>query len=76
MSAAPAAWIARVGCGRISGIALDDTFVLNPTTVFNFRYGLARFKVASASDNLGTDLVALGFSTGRVKTERFGPTAG
>lgn len=43
------------------GFAFDDTFVLNPTTVLNFRYGLSRFKVYAASRNLGTDMVALGF---------------
>jgi hypothetical protein len=44
------------------GIAFDDTFTLNPTTVLNFRYGLARFKTMSRSDNLGADMAALGFS--------------
>lgn len=44
------------------GVAFDDTFTLNPTTVLNFRYGLARFKTLSRSDNLGTDMAALGFS--------------
>ena len=44
------------------GVAFDDTFTLNPTTVLNFRYGLARFKTFSQSDNLGNDMAALGFS--------------
>lgn len=44
------------------GVAFDDTFTLNPTTVLNFRYGLARFKTLSRSDNLGADMAALGFS--------------
>lgn len=44
------------------GVAFDDTFTLNPTTVLNFRYGLARFTTLSRADNLGTDMVALGFS--------------
>ena len=43
------------------GVAFDDTYTLNPTTVLNFRYGLSRFKVASSADNLGTNLVSLGF---------------
>jgi len=47
---------------RAPGVAFDDTFVLNPTTVLNFRYGLARFKTLSRSDNLGADMAALGFS--------------
>ncbi len=45
------------------GVAFDDTFTLNPTTIINFRYGLARFSTLSRSDNLGSDLAALGFST-------------
>jgi hypothetical protein len=44
------------------GVAFDDTFTLNPTTVLNFRYGLARFTTLSRSDNLGADMAALGFS--------------
>jgi len=44
------------------GVAFDDTFTLNPSTVLNFRYGLARFKTLSRSDNLGADMAALGFS--------------
>ena len=44
------------------GVAFDDTFTLNPTTVLNFRYGLARFKTLTRSDNLGADMAALGFS--------------
>ncbi len=43
------------------GFAFDDTFTLNPTTVFNFRYGLARFKTFSQSDNFGTNMASLGF---------------
>ncbi len=45
------------------GVAFDDTFTLNPTTVLNVRYGLARFKTLSRSDNLGADMAALGFSS-------------
>jgi hypothetical protein len=44
------------------GVAFDDTFTLNPTTVLNFRYGLARFSTLSRADNLGADMAALGFS--------------
>ncbi|MBY0504949.1 MAG: TonB-dependent receptor [Bryobacteraceae bacterium] len=44
------------------GVAFDDTFTINPTTILNFRYGLARFKTLSRSDNLGADMAALGFS--------------
>ena len=47
---------------RAPGVAFDDTFTLNPTTVLNFRYGLARFTTLSRSDNLGADMAALGFS--------------
>jgi hypothetical protein len=46
---------------RAPGVAFDDTFTLNPTTVLNFRYGLGRFRTGSQSDNLGADMVALGF---------------
>lgn len=42
--------------------AFDDTFLLNSTTILNFRYGLARFKTLSRADNLGYDLASLGFS--------------
>lgn len=44
------------------GIAFDQTFVVNPTTVLNLRYGLARFTIFSQSDNLGFDMAGLGFS--------------
>lgn len=44
------------------GFAFDDTFVLNPTTIFNFRYGLARFTTATQAATVGADLTALGFS--------------
>jgi hypothetical protein len=44
------------------GVAFDDTFAVNPTTVLNFRYGLARFTTLSQSDNVGSDMSALGFS--------------
>lgn len=44
------------------GVAFDDTFTLNPTTILNFRYGLARFTTLSRSDNFGSDMEALGFS--------------
>lgn len=43
------------------GLALDHTWVASPSTVLNFRYGLSRFKIGAAIDNLGTDMVALGF---------------
>jgi hypothetical protein len=46
---------------KAPGVAFDDTFTLNPTTILNFRYGLARFTTLSQADNLGTDMVALGF---------------
>lgn len=45
------------------GVAFDDTFLLNSTTIFNFRYGLARFSTLSRADNLGYDLAGLGFSS-------------
>ncbi len=45
------------------GVAFDDTFTINPTTILNFRYGLARFTTLSRSDNLGADMAALGFSS-------------
>lgn len=44
------------------GFAFDDTFVLNATTILNFRYGLARFTTRSQADSLGFDLASLGFS--------------
>jgi hypothetical protein len=44
------------------GVAFDDTFTINPTTIFNFRYGLARFTTLQRSDNLGYDMAGLGFS--------------
>jgi hypothetical protein len=44
------------------GFAFDDTFLINSTTILNFRYGLARFKTLSRADNLGYDLASLGFS--------------
>lgn len=44
------------------GLAFDDTFLLNSTTILNFRYGLARFTTLSQADNLGYDLSSLGFS--------------
>lgn len=47
---------------KAPGVAFDDTFTLNPTTVLNFRYGLARFTTFSQSDNLGYDMAGLGFS--------------
>ena len=49
------------------GVALDDTYTLNPTTVLNIRYGYARFLVNSAADNVGTDLSALGFSPSYIR---------
>lgn len=43
------------------GFAFDDTYTLSPTAVLNFRYGFTRFFITQRSDNLGTDLAALGF---------------
>ena len=46
---------------RAPGVALDDTFVINPTTVLNIRYGYNRFLVNSKADNYGADLGGFGF---------------
>ena len=43
------------------GFAFDDTYTMNPTTILNFRYGFSRFFVNAQADNLGADMVALGF---------------
>ena len=47
---------------RAPGVAFDDTYTLNPTTILNFRYGLARYAVYADADSLGSDLSGLGFS--------------
>jgi hypothetical protein len=44
------------------GLAFDNTFTINPTTIFNFRYGLARFTTLQRIDNLGFDMASLGFA--------------
>ncbi|MDX2180325.1 MAG: TonB-dependent receptor [Bryobacteraceae bacterium] len=49
---------------KAPGLAFDDTFTLNPSTVINFRYGLARFTTFQQSDNLGFDMTGLGFPAG------------
>lgn len=48
------------------GVAVDDTLVINPTTVLNVRYGFTRFLQQSRADSLGADLTALGFPAGWV----------
>ena len=43
------------------GFAFDDTYTISPTAILNIRYGFTRFFVNARADNLGTDMVALGF---------------
>ncbi len=43
------------------GASLDYTFIVNPTTVLNFRYGFTRFETVAQADSIGTDLTGLGF---------------
>lgn len=45
----------------VPGVALDDTFTLNPATVLNFRYGFTRYHQNTRSDGYGFDLASLGF---------------
>jgi len=44
------------------GLALDDVYVLRPTLVFNFRYGLTQQEFPERRVSRGTSLTALGFS--------------
>ncbi len=50
------------GVNRYSpGVALGHTFVLSPSTVLDFRYGLSRYRARIVSDSYGYDLGSLGF---------------
>jgi hypothetical protein len=53
---------------RAPGVAIDETYTINPTTVLSVRYGLSRFFVNSKADNLGTDMTALGFPSSLVRS--------
>lgn len=44
------------------GIAFDDVYVINPSTVFNFRYGLTSQDFPEERRSAGFDLSSLGFS--------------
>ncbi|MDQ2944684.1 MAG: TonB-dependent receptor [Acidobacteriota bacterium] len=44
------------------GAALDDVFVINPTLIFNFRYGITQAEFPEVRATAGTDLSTLGFS--------------
>ncbi|MCL4796150.1 MAG: TonB-dependent receptor [Bryobacteraceae bacterium] len=44
------------------GIALDDVYVINPTFLFNFRYGLTYQDFPERRVSRGFDLASLGFS--------------
>lgn len=44
------------------GAALDDVFVISPTLIFNFRYGLTEAEFPEVRATEGTDLATLGFS--------------
>jgi len=44
------------------GLALDDVYVINPTLVFNFRYGLTQQEFPEQRVSRGIDLASLGFS--------------
>lgn len=45
------------------GLALDDVYVINPSFLFNFRYGLTHQEWIEHRASEGTDLASLGFST-------------
>lgn len=44
------------------GLALDDVYVISPSLVFNFRYGLTQQEFPEQRTSRGTDLASLGFS--------------
>ncbi|MDQ6759548.1 MAG: TonB-dependent receptor, partial [Acidobacteriota bacterium] len=44
------------------GAALDDVFVISPTLIFNFRYGVTEAEFPEVRATSGTDLSTLGFS--------------
>ncbi len=44
------------------GAALDDVFVINPTLILNFRYGITEAEFPEVRATAGTDLSTLGFS--------------
>ena len=44
------------------GLAFDDVYVLSPTTVFNFRYGITEQDFPEQRRSRGFDLASLGFS--------------
>ncbi|MGI8741415.1 MAG: carboxypeptidase regulatory-like domain-containing protein [Bryobacteraceae bacterium] len=46
------------------GAALDDVFVISPTLILNFRYGITEAEFPEVRATEGTDLTTLGFSTG------------
>jgi hypothetical protein len=50
------------------GAAFDDVIVISPTIVFNFRYGLTQQEFPERRVSQGTDLAALGFSSGLVSS--------
>lgn len=52
-----------VNLNRINrGLALDDVYVLNPTTIINVRYGITQQEFPERRRSQGFDLASLGFS--------------
>jgi hypothetical protein len=49
------------------GIALDDVYVFNPTTLLNLRYGIAAQEFPESRVSRGFDLKSLGFSDNLVR---------
>jgi len=49
------------------GFGLDEVFIINPSTLLNFRYSLARFIQSNTPFAAGFDLLAAGFSPNLVK---------
>jgi hypothetical protein len=64
---APNDGITGIILNRINrGIALDDVYVINPTTLLNLRYGITQQAFPERRISQGFDLASLGFSPGLV----------
>lgn len=50
------------------GFALDDTYMVGPSTVLNFRYGISRWSQNNPANLLGYDMLKLGFPASFVST--------
>lgn len=53
---------------RHRGIALDDVYLLSPSTILNVRYGFTRYLNSVRPLSAGTDLAKLGFSQNLLRT--------